>query len=33
VIVQHFDGQVAPTVWTIQQERLDPCQQRVQRFV
>jgi hypothetical protein len=24
VIVHHFDGQVEPIVWAVQQERLDP---------
>jgi hypothetical protein len=33
VIVHQFDGQMVPTVWTVQQERLDPHQQRVQSFV
>jgi hypothetical protein len=33
VIVHQLDGQMVPIVWTVQQERLDPHQQRVQRFV
>jgi hypothetical protein len=33
VIVHQLDGQLVPTVWTVQQARLDPHQQRVQCFV